>query len=50
MFESYVRLLHFAVLAVWRKMLGGFGFLINNSQDFLGINLVCVLGFAVLSN
>lgn len=50
MFESAVRLLHFTILVVWRKILGGFGFVISNSQDCLGMNLVCVLGFAVLSN
>lgn len=49
-FESDVRLLHFAILVVWRKILGEFGFVISNSQDFLGINLVCILGFTVLSN
>lgn len=49
-FESDVRLLHFAILEVWGKMPGGFGFVINNSQDFLGIILVCVLEFAALSN
>lgn len=50
MFESDVRLLRFAILAVWRKILGEFGFVISNSQVFLDINLVCILGFAVLSN
>lgn len=50
MFESGMRLLHFAILEVWRKMVGGFDFVISNSQDFLGVNLVCVLGFVVLSN
>lgn len=50
MFKSDVRLLHFAILVVWRKILGGFGIVISNRQDCLGINLVCVLGFAVLSN
>lgn len=32
MLESDARLLHFAILGVWRKMLGGFGFEVNNSQ------------------
>lgn len=49
MFESDVSLLHFAILVIWRKMLGGFGFVVSNSQGFLGINPVCVLGFAVLN-
>lgn len=30
MFESDVRLLHFVILVVWRKMLGGVGFMISN--------------------
>lgn len=30
MFESDARLLHFAILVVWRKMLGGFDFVISN--------------------
>lgn len=32
MFESDARPLHFAIPGVWRKMLGGFGFVVNNSQ------------------
>lgn len=32
MFESDTRPLCFAILEVWRKMPGGFVFVINNSQ------------------
>lgn len=32
MFQNDARQLHFAILGVWGKMLGGFVFVINNSQ------------------